>query len=48
MGSPEKPLSDMGLVSYRSFWSSQLLALLKQMHAESGALRVCIRVYERM
>lgn len=37
MGSPEKPLSDLGLVSYRSFWSSQLLALLKQMHAESGA-----------
>ena len=36
MGSPEKPLSDLGLVSYRSFWSSHLLAMLKKMHEESG------------
>lgn len=32
-GSPEKPLSDLGLVSYRSFWSHTLLAHLKEILA---------------
>jgi len=30
IGSPEKPLSDLGKVSYRSYWSGVLLDLLKQ------------------
>lgn len=36
IGSPEKPLSDLGLLSYRSFWSEVLVGILKQFHDSRG------------
>ena len=37
MGSPEKPLSDMGLVSYRGYWRLTLSELLK---SHSGSISI--------
>lgn len=38
-GSPEKPLSDMGLVSYRSYWRATLCKLLLQYKDRHGQSR---------
>lgn len=34
VGSPEKPLSDLGQVSYRAYWTWVLLGILREFHGE--------------
>ncbi|EDV21249.1 uncharacterized protein TRIADDRAFT_50853 [Trichoplax adhaerens] len=46
LGSPEKPLSDLGLLSYRSYWSQAILEILSKYLDESNGSTPNITINE--
>ncbi|KAG1686530.1 hypothetical protein DVH05_006496 [Phytophthora capsici] len=44
VGSPEKPLSDLGLVSYRSYWTRELLRILRDYPEKEVSIMELTRV----
>lgn len=46
VGTPERPLSDLGLLSYRGYWTRVLLDILKKHKGNiSIKVRICLNVY---
>ena len=48
VGSPEKPLSDLGAVSYRSYWAAEVLNVLSEFQGPSLSIMDISKVRDRV
>ncbi|KAF7723589.1 hypothetical protein EC973_001830 [Apophysomyces ossiformis] len=45
IGSPEKPLSELGLLGYRSYWTATILSMLRTVHGQISIDTLCKKTH---